>query len=54
MEKDKLTFLENCNRVEVIDESGRAYVNWQKQNTVQISLQDNGKTLKIFILKNKK
>ena len=34
-------------RVEVIDESGRAYVGWDK--AIQISIQDEGRTLKIFV-----
>jgi len=38
-------------RVEVIDENGRSYVNWQKNNTVTLDLQDNGRTLKVFIKK---
>ena len=43
------TVLKNCNRVEVIDDTGRVYVNWKKNNQVQLSLQDDGRTLKIFI-----
>lgn len=42
----------NINRVEVIDESGRSYVNWKKENKSEIQIQDNGRTLKIFITKN--
>ena len=38
-------------RVEVIDTNGRDYVNWDKNNKVQLSLQDDGRTLKIFINK---
>ena len=41
--------LEKVNRVEVIDEKGRSYVNWHKDNVVEASVQDDGKTLKIFI-----
>lgn len=37
------------NRVEVIDENGRSYVNWNKHNKVHVELQDNGRTLKVFI-----
>lgn len=44
-----VTFLENVNRVEVIDQNGRSYVNWKPTNKTEISLQDNGKTLKVFI-----
>lgn len=36
-------------RVEVIDQDGRSYVNWDKNNMVTIQLQDDGRTLKIFI-----
>ena len=39
----------NVNRVEVIDDKGRSYVNWQYNNNVELSQQDDGKTLKIFI-----
>lgn len=45
--------LPDVDRVEVIDEKGRSYVNWDKNNEVQISLQDDRRTLKIFISKNK-
>lgn len=43
------SFLPKCTRVEVIDQSGRAYVNWRPTNKVQIQMQDDDKTLKIFI-----
>jgi hypothetical protein len=36
-------------RVEVIDHAGRSYVNWDERNIVEISYQDDGRTLKIFI-----
>lgn len=37
------------NRLEIIDDSGRSYVNWQdKPIEILFSLQDDGKTLKIF------
>jgi hypothetical protein len=35
--------------VEVVNQDGRAYVNWEKDNKVELSLQDDGKTLKVFI-----
>jgi len=44
-----VTFLEKVNRVEVIDQNGRSYVNWEQNNKTEISLQDGGKTLKVFI-----
>lgn len=36
-------------RVEVIADTGRDYVNWNKDNKITTSLQDDGKTLKIFV-----
>ncbi len=44
----KLELLPPVNRVEIIDSTGRAYVNMNAKN-VQISFQDNNGTLKIFI-----
>jgi len=41
--------LPKCTRVEVIDTTGRAYVNWQEGNIVQLMMQDDDRTLKIFI-----
>jgi hypothetical protein len=41
--------LPNCTRVEVIDQKGRSYVNWKPTNKVRISMQDEGRTVKIFI-----
>jgi len=53
--EDRLTKLDKCTRVEVIDESGRAYVNWDSDKEscveVSISMQDNERTLKVFINK---
>lgn len=37
------------NRVEVIDEAGRSYVNWNKKNCVEVQLQDESRTMKVFI-----
>lgn len=39
------------NRVEVIDETGRAYVKYFKEGTVEILLQDDLQTLKVVIKK---
>ena len=36
-------------RVEVIDQSGRSYVNWDENNDVTWQLQDKGRTLKVFV-----
>ena len=44
-----IIYLEKVNRVEVIDQKGRSYVNWKPTNKTEISLQDDGKTLKVFI-----
>ena len=40
-------------RIEVIDENGRSYVNWEKENNVSWQLQDDGRTLKVFVNKVK-
>jgi hypothetical protein len=37
-------------RVEVIDQYGRSYVAWDDNNKVELSLQDDGRTLKVFIV----
>jgi hypothetical protein len=42
MSCDKIT------RVEVIDDSGRAYVKWDIDK-VLIDIQDDGRTLKVFV-----
>ena len=36
-------------RVEVIDENGRYYVNWEEDNDITLSYQDDGRTLKVFV-----
>lgn len=36
-------------RVEVIDEKGRSYVNWKPTNRIELQIQDNGRTLKVFV-----
>lgn len=46
-----MKFLKNCTRVEVIDEHGRSYTNFSVINKVEMSMQDNDRTLKIFITK---
>ena len=40
-------------RVEIIDEDGRSYVNWDDNNKVELSFQDDGRTLKVYIDKRK-
>lgn len=42
------SYLPGCNRVEVIDSTGRAYTN-MSCNSVEKQMQDDNKTLKIFI-----
>ena len=44
-----MKYLKGCTRVEVIDNAGRSYVNWNADNQVQISMQDNDRTLKVFV-----
>lgn len=56
---DKIDLLTNIplmkvSRVEVIDNQGRSYVNWEQNNNVELSIQDIGRTLKVFINNNKK
>lgn len=41
--------MQNVDRLEVIDENGRSYVKYLKDQKPRYSLQDNNKTLKIFI-----
>ena len=42
--------LTQVTRIEVIDNLiGRVYVNWKKENQVEVSIQDDGRTLKVFI-----
>lgn len=48
--KCKILSINNTiNRVEVIDENGRSYTNWKENNRVELQVQDDGKTLKVFI-----
>lgn len=49
---EELKAMDNINRLEVIDQTGRAYVYYLNDNeSVRYSLQDNRQTLKIFITK---
>lgn len=45
----KIISTEKITRVEVIDSKGRSYVNWENNNIVELCLQDDCRTLKIFI-----
>jgi hypothetical protein len=40
-------------RVEIIDGEGRSYVSWEDDNDIVTSIQDDGKTLKVFVNKVK-
>jgi len=44
-----MTKIPKITRVEVIDENGRSYVNWNERNNVFYQLQDEGRTLKVFV-----
>ena len=47
---EELEAMNNIIRLEVIDKTGRAYVHYlDEKESVQYSLQDNNRTLKIFI-----
>lgn len=48
---DNVCELSKCTRIEVIDTNGRSYTNWNEKNRVDLSVQDDGRTLKIFISK---
>lgn len=45
---EKLERVTNVNRVEVIDNTGRKYVKYNVEN-VELDVQDDGKTLKVFV-----
>lgn len=44
---------EKVNRVEVIDHNGRAWGIWQDGIKVKVDLQDEGRTLKLFVTQPK-
>ena len=45
-----IELMNNINRLEVIDKTGRAYTHYlDEKESVQYSLQDGNRTLKIFI-----
>ena len=49
-EGEEFSKMKSVNRVEVVDRNGRSYTNYLKTGeTVQFSLQDDDKTLKVFI-----
>jgi hypothetical protein len=41
--------LDKVTRIEIIDQKGRSYVNWDDNNKVELSFQDDERTLKVFI-----
>ena len=45
--------LSKVDRVEVIDQDGRSYTNYlEEDQSVKFSIQDDGRTLKIFVERN--
>jgi hypothetical protein len=52
MKTEDVSKLEFVTRLEVVDSTGRAYVHYlDEKESVQYSLQDDNRTLKIFIVK---
>jgi hypothetical protein len=50
--KDQLLTLHDVTRVEIIDEKGREYTR-HNIDVVKLAVQDNGKTIKIFVSSKK-
>ena len=48
--RDQLVDLNRATRVEVVDDDGRSYMEYNAE-AVQVSIQDDGKTLKVFLKK---
>jgi len=49
-DREELEAMNKINRLEVIDQTGRAYVHYlSEKESVRYSLQDDNRTLKIFI-----
>ena len=51
--RDQLVDMNRVTRVEVIDDDGRSYTEYNAE-AVQISIQDDGRTLKVFLKKGEK
>ena len=51
--RDQLVDMNRVTRVEVIDDDGRSYMEYNAE-AVQISIQDDGRTLKVFLKKGEK
>lgn len=50
MDTSKVTRVEVIDHTKPLEEGGgRAYVFWENEAKVELSLQDDGKTLKVFI-----
>lgn len=49
MNTSKVTRLEVVDLKKNADPKGRVYINWHRNNKIELSLQDDGRTLKIFI-----
>lgn len=47
---DEFRYGQSVTRLEVIDNNGRSYTNWKVED-LELSLQDQGRTLKIFARK---
>lgn len=39
-------------KVEVIDQNGRSYGNYKPTNRIELQVQDNNRTLKVFVVQN--
>lgn len=53
MKEREVEAINKVNRIEVVDQTGRAYVHYLNENeSVRYSLQDDNQTLKIFIDKD--
>jgi len=46
----EISVVSAVNRIEIIDDSGRAYVKWGVD--VELSYQDDGRTFKVFVTHN--
>lgn len=45
---DRISFT-SINRIELIDNNGRVYTNWDAKTQVHLRIQDEERTLKVFI-----
>jgi len=49
IKNNQITNLDTITRFEVINKNGRVYTIWDANKIISASLQDDGRTLKIFI-----